>query len=154
MEQKPRTLQVSVVGGSDSDKATLLLAESVGRTIAERGAILICGGFGGVMEAAARGAKEKGGLTVGILSNYKKETANPFIDVTIPTGLGHSRNFIVAAAGDIVVALAGSHGTRSEVSAALILGKRVVGIKAWGEIEGVHWVDTIAELKEYILPKF
>ena len=149
MDLKIKGLQISVVGGSDADPAILSLAKSVGGAIAEQGAVLICGGFGGVMEAAACGAKEKGGLTVGILSNYKKETANPFIDITIPTGLGHARNFLVAAAGDIVVALPGSHGTRSEVSAARLLGKRVVGLRAWGEIEGVRQVETIAELKQH-----
>ncbi len=149
MAQKNKFLQISVVGGTDADRSTLALAESVGKAIAEQGAVLICGGFGGVMEAAARGAKERGGLTVGILSNYKKEKANPFIDITIPTGLGHARNFLVAASGDIVVALSGSHGTRSEVSAALLLGKKVVGLKAWQEIEGVHRVESVAELKKY-----
>ena len=149
MELKNKPLQISVVGGSDADEETLSLARSVGRVIAEHGAVLICGGFGGVMEAAAFGAKEKGGLTVGILSNYKKEKANPFIDITIPSGLGHARNFLVAASGDIVIALPGSHGTRSEVSAALLLGKRVVGLRAWQEIQGVHKVETISQLQDF-----
>lgn len=152
MVPKGKKLQVSVVGGSSVDEQTLTLAEAVGRTIASHGAILISGGLGGAMEAAARGAKERGGLTIGILPDYRKESANPFIDIILPTGLGHARNFLVAAAGDLVVALPGSHGTRLEVDIALILGKRVLGLKAWGEIQGVHQIDTLKELENEIMP--
>ncbi len=153
MVQKGKSLQISVVGGSNPDDRTLALAEAVGKTIAAIGAVLICGGLRGVMEAAARGAKEKDGLTVGILPNYHKETANPFIDITVPTGLGHARNVLVAAAGELLVALPGSHGTRSEVATALILRKRVIGINAWGDIEGVEVVNSIEELEKLLMPK-
>lgn len=151
---KKRTLQISVIGSSDPDPEIMALAAEVGRNIAAKGAVLICGGLGGVMEAAARGAKEKNGLTVGLLPDYDKKTANQFIDVVLPTGLGHARNILVAAAGDLVVALPGSHGTRSEVSIALKLSKRVIGMKAWGDISGVKQVDTIQELEKELMPFF
>jgi len=98
------------------------------------------------MEAAARGAKERGGLTVGIVPSYQKETANPYIDVVIVSGLGHARNVLVAASGDLLVALPGSHGTLSEVSVALKLGKPVFGMTAWGEIRGVRLLKLVEDL--------
>ncbi len=152
--KKERRPQIAVVGSSDADPETIALAVEAGRVIASLGAVLICGGLGGIMEATARGAKEKGGLTVGILPDYRKESANPNIDLVIPTGLGHARNIVVAASGDVVVALPGSHGTRSEVSIALKLSKVVIGLRAWGEIPGVSQVNSIEELKEKLLPYF
>lgn len=154
MKGKRKKLQIAVIGGSDPDPQFVPLAVEVGRTIAEGGGILVCGGLGGVMEAAARGAKERGGLTVGILPNYDRESANPFIDVVVPTGLGHARNILVAACGDLVVALPGTHGTRSEISIALILGKPVFGIRAWSEISGVKHINSLAELKKELMPFF
>jgi len=152
--KKERRPQIAVVGSSDADPETIALAVEAGRVIASLGAVLICGGLGGIMEATARGAKEKGGLTVGILPDYRKESANPNIDLVIPTGLGHARNIVVAASGDVVVALPGSHGTRSEVSVALKLSKAVIGLRAWGQIPGVSQVNSIEELKEKLLPYF
>jgi len=149
----PRRLQISVVGGSAADKKTLAMARAVGAVIGARGAVLICGGLGGVMEAAARGAKDKGALTVGIIPNYRMASANRFIDIVIPSGLGHARNVLVAAAGEIVIAFPGSHGTRSEISIALILGKRVLGIRAWGEIHGVTQLNSLEELEDTIMLK-
>ena len=142
-----RGRQVAVVGSSDLDLRFGSLASEVGRTVAEVGAVLICGGLGGTMEAAARGAKEKGGLTVGIVPSYQKESANPYIDIIVASGLGHARNVLVAASADVVVALPGSHGTRSEVSIALKLGRPVIGIAAWGDIGQVHVVNSVEELK-------
>jgi uncharacterized protein (TIGR00725 family) len=154
MIRKERTIQVSVVGGSNPDPETVALAVEVGKVVAEKGAVLICGGLGGVMEAAARGAKEKGGLTIGILPGYDGESANRFIDVKVRTGLGHGRNILVAASGDILIALPGSHGTRSEVSVGLLLGKRVIGVKAWGTISGVRQVNSLKELNKELMPIF
>lgn len=142
-----KSRQVAVVGSSDVDSPVAALATEVGRIVAELGAVLICGGLGGSMEAAARGAKERGGLTVGIVPTYQKESANPYIDITIASGLGHARNVLVAASGDLVVALPGSHGTRSEVSLALKLGRPVIGVSAWGDIAQVHLVHSIEELR-------
>ena len=139
--------QVAVVGSSDVDYRSASLATEVGRTVAAVGAVLICGGLGGTMEAAARGAKEEGGLTVGIVPSYQKDTANPYIDIIIASGLGHARNVLVAASGDVVVALPGSHGTRAEVSLALKLGRPVIGVTAWGDIREVHVVNSVEELQ-------
>ena len=152
--EKRKNPQIAVIGSSDPDPEFMALAADVGRTIAASGAVLICGGLGGVMEAAARGAKEKGGLTVGILPDYNKESANPFIDVVVPTGLGHARNILVAASGDLIVALPGSHGTRSEISIALKLNKPVIGIRDWGNILGVRQVNSIEELQKELMPFF
>ena len=154
MIQRRKTNQISVVGGSNPDPDTVALAVEVGKIVAESGAVLICGGLGGVMEAAARGAKEKGGLTVGIVPDYNRNSANPFIDVEVRTGLGHGRNILVAASGDLLIALPGSHGTRSEVSVALLLGTHVIGVKAWGTISGVRQVNSLQELKKELLPIF
>lgn len=154
MERKHQT-QVAVIGSSDPlDPQTALLATEAGRLIAAKGAVLICGGLGGIMEAAARGAKDAGGLTVGILPDYRKESANPFIDVALPSGIGHARNVIVAASGDVVVAFPGSHGTRSEISIALKLGRPVIGVGDWINIPGVKQVSTIPELEKALLPFF
>lgn len=149
-----KKLQIAVTGASDPNPEFIALAAEVGRTIAAREAVLICGGLGGIMEAAARGAKERGGLTIGILPDYRKDSANPFIDVVVPTGLGHARNVLVAASGDLMVALPGSHGTQSEISIALKLGKPVIGIKAWGKILGVRQVNSVEELEKELVPFF
>jgi len=154
LKKKKREMQIAVVGSSDPDPQTAALAAEVGKTIAAKGAVLICGGLGGIMEAAARGAKEKGGLTIGILPDYNREAANPFIDVVIPTGLGHARNILVAASGDLIVALPGSHGTRSEISIALKLAKPVIGMRAWGDVIGVRQVESIEELDRELVPFF
>jgi uncharacterized protein (TIGR00725 family) len=124
---------VAVIG--PGDEPTVAAAE-VGRLIAERGAVLVCGGRGGAMEAACRGAKEVGGLTVGILPGPDRSEANPFVDVVLPTGLGEARNALVVGAADVVIAIGGGYGTLSEIALALKVGKRVIGLGTW-EIEGV-----------------
>lgn len=154
MVRKGKAIQVTVVGGSGADGQTLALAESVGKAVAARGGVLVCGGLGGVMEAAARGAKETGGVTVGILPTYNAESGNPYIDIAIPTGMGHGRNMLVVASGDIIVALAGSHGTHCEVTYALLLGRRVLGLKAWENVPGVQPINSIEELERELLPNF
>ena len=119
---------IAVVGGSAPSEETAALAEQVGRRIAERGAVLVCGGLGGVMEAAARGAKSAGGLTLGILPGYDPASANPYIDLPICTGMGHARNVIIAATAGALIALEGAYGTLSEIALGLKLGRRVVGL--------------------------
>ena len=146
--------QIAVIGSAEPIPGLLPIATEVGRVIAARGAVLICGGLGGAMEAAARGAKENGGLTVGILPNYDRNSANRFIDVAIPTGLGHARNILVVASGEIVIALPGSHGTESEIAIALKLGKPVLGVRAWRGTAGVKYVDAIEELEKELMPFF
>jgi uncharacterized protein (TIGR00725 family) len=112
----------------------------VGRLVAERGAVLVCGGLGGTMEAACRGAKQAGGTTVGILPGSDRSAANDFVDVAVPTGLGEARNALVVHAADVLIAVGGGYGTLSEIALALRAGKTVVGLGTW-QIEGVVSVD-------------
>jgi len=123
--------RISVIGPSQATPETLSLAEQVGSEIARRGAVLICGGLGGVMEAAARGARRENGLTVGILPGADAGDANAFIDLPLPTGLGEARNVLVARAADAVIAIGGAYGTLSEIAIALKLGIPVIGINTW-----------------------
>jgi uncharacterized protein (TIGR00725 family) len=127
----PGNLRIAVIGPAEAPASTLALAEELGAEIARRGAILVCGGLGGVMEAAARGAKQAGGLTVGILPGTEAGQANPFIDVPIVTGMGEARNAIVVRCADAVIAMAGSYGTLSEIALALKMGVPVVGLGTW-----------------------
>ena len=124
-------LSVSVIGAGDASPEEAGLAEEVGRLVAQRGAALVCGGLGGVMEAACRGARSVGGLTVGILPGYDRTAANPWTDVAIATGLAEARNVIVAASGDGVIAVGGSLGTLSEMALALKLRRPVVALRSW-----------------------
>ena len=100
---------IVIIGAANADAITLALAEEVGRLVAKRGAILVCGGLGGIMEAACRGAKSAGGRTVGILPQATKEMANPYVDVPIATGFGEGRNIIIARTADAVIAVAGEY---------------------------------------------
>jgi uncharacterized protein (TIGR00725 family) len=122
----------------------------VGRALGERGVALVCGGLGGVMEAACRGAKEAGGATIGILPGSDRAAANEFVDVAIPTGFGEARNVLVVRAADAVIAVGGGHGTLSEIAFALKAGKRVVGLGTW-EIDGVEAVDSPAAAVDAVL---
>ena len=132
-----KPVRISVVGAGRADASLYELAKEVGKRIALRGGVLICGGLGGVMEAACRGASSAGGLTVGILPGSDALEANSWVKVALPTGIGHARNVLVVQAGDAVVALPGEWGTMSEISIALKTGRPVIGVGAWGEIEGV-----------------
>lgn len=138
----PRRIQIAVIGQSDPDAEVEAWAEEVGRRIAERDAVVVCGGLGGVMAAAARGAERRQGTSVGILPSYDPHTAARGLSVVIPTGLGHARNLLVVASGDAVVALPGASGTLSEIGLALTLGKPVVAVRAWSHIQGLSVVDT------------
>lgn len=122
---------IAVVGGHDVDDETVRRAEEVGRAIAEAGAVLVCGGRGGVMEAACRGARSAGGTTLGILPGESRDHANDHLDIAVATGLGEMRNMIVVHSADVVVALAGEYGTLSEIAFALRVGTPVVGIDTW-----------------------
>lgn len=123
---------ISILGGSDSTQETLQLAEEVGREAARRKIVVICGGMGGTMEAACRGAKEEGGITVGILPSEFKEAGNPYLDIAIPTGMGYARNFLVAKAGDAVIAIGGSAGTLSEMAIAWFSDKPIIALATTG----------------------
>ncbi len=128
---------ISVIGAGCCDKEIYGLAEETGRLIARNGGTVITGGLGGVMEAASRGAKEAGGITVGILPGFSKEDANKYVRVPVVTGLSHARNVIVVRSADAVIAVAGEYGTLSEIAIALKLGKPVIGIRTWDNIEGI-----------------
>lgn len=127
--------QIAVVGAASCSADEVCAAEEVGRCIAQAGAVLVCGGRGGVMEAACRGAVETGGVAVGILPG-DISGANRFCTVVIPTGLGIARNAVVVSAGRAVIAVGGAYGTLSEIAMALKLGRPVFGIRSW-EIPGV-----------------
>jgi uncharacterized protein (TIGR00725 family) len=122
---------VGVVGAGVADGPTERVAEEVGSHIARSGAVLVCGGLGGVMEAACRGAVTAGGTTVGILPGDDRRAANPWVTVALPTGMGEVRNVLVVRAADVVVAVGGEYGTLSEIALALKLGRPVVGIGSW-----------------------
>ena len=123
---------ISVIGGANSSEDVLELAERVGQAIAKRGATLVCGGLGGVMEASCRGAKKEGGVTVGLLPTLEKDHANDYVDIAIPTGLGYSRNFLVAQSGDAVIAISGSAGTLSEMAIAWFSDKPIIALATSG----------------------
>jgi uncharacterized protein (TIGR00725 family) len=112
--------------------------------------VLVCGGLGGVMEAACKGAKGSGGTTVGILPGTDRTAANPYVDTAIATGLGEARNAIVARSADALIAIGGAYGTLSEIAFALKAGKRVVGLGTW-EVEGVEAADSPAAAAEAVL---
>jgi hypothetical protein len=124
---------ISVIGGEASGAQALALAEEVGREIARRGATLVCGGRGGVMEAACRGAREKGGHTVGIMPGRGPEDSPPnqYVEFPVYTGMGFARNVIVVLSGEAVIAIDGAYGTLSEVAYALIHEIPVVGLDTW-----------------------
>ena len=135
MEDRGVKGQIGVIGGGTCSSEIYEIAQEVGREIAQNGFSLVCGGLGGVMEAACRGAREAGGITIGILPTTNNGDANPYVDLVIPTGLGHARNVLVVHASDALVAIDGETGTLSEIAIALKVGKPIVGIKTW-ELEG------------------
>lgn len=137
MTEKARNKNIiAVIGGRQAPKGMLKEAEQAGALIALSGAVLLCGGLGGIMRAAAKGAKRAGGLTVGILPQDTKSSANDYIDVPIATGMGIGRNVIIARTADAVIAVSGEYGTLSEIAFSLQLNKPVVGIGTW-DIDGV-----------------
>ena len=122
---------VGVVGAGSAEGRTISVAEEIGRLLAARGVIVVCGGLGGVMEAACVGAKSAGGITVGILPGLDRNEANAWVDIAIPTGLGEARNALLVRAADALIAISGEYGTLSEIALALKTGKPVVGIDTW-----------------------
>jgi uncharacterized protein (TIGR00725 family) len=128
------------VGPGEASAAEEAAAEEVGRLLARRGAVVVCGGLGGVMEAACRGARGEGGVAVGILPGLDRGAANPHASVAIATGLGEARNALVVRAADALIAVGGAYGTLSEIALALKAGKPVVGLGTW-EIDGVERAD-------------
>jgi uncharacterized protein (TIGR00725 family) len=153
MKRTYRTV-IGVMGASLCDQNVYEMAREVGRLVAQRGAVLLCGGRGGVMEAAARGAKEKGGLTIGILPgiNASETPPNPYIDVAIFTGLRDGRNWVNVCASDAIIAISGGYGTLSEIALALKVGKPVVLLHSWElpllNVAPIHVAQTPEEAVE------
>ncbi len=137
----PGRANVAVVGPGEATAAQAQAAEAVGRGLAEAGAILVCGGLGGVMAAACRGAAGAGGLTVGILPGTNAADANQWVGVALPTGLGELRNGLIVRAVQAVVAVGGEYGTLSEIALALKIGVPVIGMSTW-PIDGIEVVDS------------
>jgi len=142
---------VGVIGSSKADPDILRLAEEVGAEIAKRGAAVVCGGLGGVMEAVCRGARSEGGLTIGIIPSDDKEDANPYVQIPIVTGMGMGRNVMLVKTADVVIAVGGEYGTLSEIAHALNLGKTVIGLRTW-KLEKAH-TKAIPNLIEVDAPK-
>ncbi len=148
---------VAVVGpgvASDEDAAG---AEEVGRLLAQEGAVVVCGGSTGVMEAVSRGAAGAGGTVVGILPGFDRAEANPFVTVAVPTGMGEMRNALIARAADVMIAVGGEFGTLSEIAFALKIGTPVVGLRTWDlvrrgrPVEGVDVAESPADAVERAL---
>ena len=137
-----------MIGSGEEHEAR---AEEVGRLLAERGCTVVTGGLGEVMAAAARGAKAAGGTTIGILPGTSRAEANEWVDHAVATGLGHMRNFAVAASGDAVIAVGGAWGTLSEIAYAKILGRPVVILEPGLHVEGVPRAATPREAVDYVL---
>ena len=132
---------IAVIGESNTTPEVAKLAEEVGAEIAKAGAVLVCGGLKGVMEAACKGAKNNGGTTIGILPGSKREEGNPYIDYPIVTGIGYARNKLVVKSGHAVIAVGGSYGTLSEISFALGYEIPVIGLKTWQMIHHSGQID-------------
>ena len=122
---------IAVIGGNEPSTEEAQVAEEVGRELARRGAVLVCGGLGGVMEAACRGAQAESGLTIGILPGESRQSANPYVQIPIVTGMGYARNLAVVKSSQAVIAIGGSYGTLSEISHALQSGIPVIGLNTW-----------------------
>jgi hypothetical protein len=138
------TRYVAVVGPGEATAEEIASAEAVGRGLAENQVTLVCGGLGGVMEAACRGAAQNGGATVGILPGNDRAAANQWVKVALPTGLGELRNGLIVRAADAVIAVGGAYGTLSEVALALRTGVPVFGLDTW-EIDGIERVTSPEE---------
>lgn len=135
-------IHVGVIGSGVSHPELDDVAEAVGRAIAQAGAVVVCGGLGGVMEAACRGAVQAGGLTVGLLPGTDQHAANRWVTTAVPTGLGELRNGLVVRASDVLIAIGGEYGTLSEIGLGLKLGRPVVGVGTWTLVRPDGEADT------------
>jgi uncharacterized protein (TIGR00725 family) len=148
---------VAVVGPNDATQKELDEAEAIGAGLARAGAVLVCGGLGGVMHAAARGCEGAGGVAVGILPGDDRDPGSPHLTVAISTGMGETRNAVIVRTSDAVIAISGEFGTLSEVAFALKLGKPVVGLGTWElskrgrPVEAIHRVETPEEAVAEVL---
>ena len=133
---------IGIIGAGQCDNHIYTLARETGSAVAQSGYGMVCGGLGGVMEAAARGCKENGGLTVGIIPQKKAGFANEFIDIVIPTGMGIMRNLLVVRSAAGLIAIDGKYGTLSEIAFALQLGKPLVGLETWDISEQIETAEN------------
>lgn len=139
-----------MIGKGTPDPELAGLAEEVGRGIATGGAVLVCGGMGGVMEAASRGAREAGGDVIGVVPTENTSAANPYVTHAVATGIGHARNLAVVASADAVIAIGGEWGTLAEIGFARRLGRTVAALRSWsvtgiGEMEGGPGIEQVAD---------
>ena len=139
---------VAVVGSGEATGELYDAAREVGRLVAERGGIVVCGGLSGVMEAAARGATERGGVALGVLPDEDRGRANPYLSYSVATGTGQARNLAVVCSADVVIAVGGEYGTLSEIGLALKTGRPVVTLKSWELPEHVIAVSSPEEAVE------
>jgi uncharacterized protein (TIGR00725 family) len=150
----PKT-QIAVIGKGEADDELAELAERVGRLLAERGAVLVCGGRGGVMEAAARGAREGDGEVLGILPSEDPADANPHVTHVVATGIGHARNLAVVASADAVIAIGGEWGTLAEIGFARRLDRPVIALRSWtlsgeGAMDGAPGIEDVSDPDEAV----
>ena len=146
---KNQEITIAIIGGSVISAEMEQIAQEVGNIVAKVGGIVVCGGLLGSMEAACKGAKEAGGTTIGLLPGTDKADANDYVDIALPTTIGFARNAMVAASGDIVIALAGSHGTNSEISYALVYQRPVYDMGGWNR-EGMIPVKDLEDLEKQL----
>lgn len=145
-----RKIIIGVIGAANASSSGLTNAYQVGRLIAEKGAILICGGLGGVMESASRGCAEAGGDVLGILPGSSSNSANPYVTLPIVTDMGHARNIIIAQTASALIAIEGEYGTLSEIAISLKLGKPVVQLGSWSQISTTCQAGTPEQAVEMI----
>jgi len=136
------SVQVGVIGAGSCGNTVSSIAEEVGKKIAKNNAVMICGGLGGVMEAASKGAKSAGGTTIGILPGNYRNQSNPYIDIEIISNMGHARNAIIAQSCDVLIAIDGEYGTLSEIALSLTMGKTVICLESKWNIEGTVKADS------------
>ncbi len=146
-----KPIYMAVIGGGEVSPEIAALAREVGRQVARRGAVLLCGGLGGVMAAAAQGAQEAGGVSVGILPDGDRRRANPYLTYAIATNLGHARNMLIAHSADALIAVDGSHGTISEAAIALKLGKPVIALEVSWDLPGLRRANSPQEAVDLAL---
>ena len=148
-----RKLIIGVIGASRATAQGLAHAEELGRLIAARGVVLVCGGLGGIMEAACRGCREAGGETIGVLPGDRVEDANPWVSLPVVTDMGHARNIIIAQTARALIAVEGEYGTLSEIAIALKLGRPVATLGGWPEIPGLLGAESPQQALDLVLAR-
>jgi len=153
MELLKKQLRIGVIGGRATNKENYKIAEEVGKQIALEDAILICGGYGGIMEAACKGAKSVGGFTVGILPDNTDKYANSYVDLPIITGIGLARNTIIVHTSQVIIAISGKYGTLSEIAYALQWNVPIIGISTWEISEKIIKAKNAKEAVQIAIEK-